>query len=432
MVSTPQIGLEGKIKGIYSKYKYFFSSSIIVLINGLASVFNYISFVYINRNLSIEDFAQYNAIVNIVTIIALTLSSYGYFIVQDYNKKNQNEEYYWTYSYIFTLSISLIFLFSIPLMPIIFNINSYTSLIIATFFIFFSILTITSQSLLRASGYINIDYTTHLISIFIVKILLLAIFILTGFTLLKSMIILSVCNILIFSMQIFYMKKLSIKRYASIKSIKENYSFDALKDIIIKILPILIINFIFNSLFGFDVLMSKRYLSDYYAGYYSTMSMIAKMFFYIGSAVSLVMYSYNSVAIKEKNIKKENTIVISSVVLLTILSLILSVILIIFAKPFILIQFTEKYSDLIKLMPYSVFFGISLVFAVFVFHYFLCYKIYKPFYFYLVLFFITYIFLRNSERTFEVFITIFKYFYLSLLLYNTLIFLVHRIRKRIN
>ena len=432
MVSTPQIGLEGKIKGIYSKYKYFFSSSIIVLINGLASVFNYISFVYINRNLSIEDFAQYNAIVNIVTIIALTLSSYGYFIVQDYNKKNQNEEYYWTYSYIFTLSISLIFLFSIPLMPIIFNINSYTSLIIATFFIFFSILTITSQSLLRASGYINIDYTTHLISIFIVKILLLAIFILTGFTLLKSMIILSVCNILIFSMQIFYMKKLSIKRYASIKSIKENYSFDALKDIIIKILPILIINFIFNSLFGFDVLMSKRYLTDYYAGYYSTMSMIAKMFFYIGSAVSLVMYSYNSVAIKEKNKKKENTIVISSVVLLTILSLILSVILIIFAKPFILIQFTEKYSDLIKLMPYSVFFGISLVFAVFVFHYFLCYKIYKPFYFYLVLFFITYIFLRNSERTFEVFITIFKYFYLSLLLYNTLIFLVHRIRKRIN
>lgn len=419
-----------KIKNIYKKNGYFFNSSFIVFLNGLASVFNYLSSVYINRNLSISDFAQYNAIMNIYTIIILTMSSYGYFIMQNYHKNADigiKDSMYWTYGYVFSILIFVVYIISIPLINILFNISSYEAMYISSFTILISILTVVSQSILRVNGFIKRDYMANLMSILVMKILLLGYFIITGFTLKRAMISIFMFTLLYFIIHILELKKLKLSNHANIKYIKSYFSIKKLKTILISIMPILTVNFIFNSVIGSDVLMAKRYLDGTGAGYYATMSIIIKMFFYVGTAISAVMYSFLTIAKAQKNRKKEKTVISSSIILLIIISAFLAGFLIIFSKQVILIQFTNRYEALIGLMPKAVIFGFSLSFAVMVFNYCLVYKWYKPFYAYIIMFSLVYISLRNYERTFERFISVFLIFFIVLFVYNAIIFIYHRI-----
>ena len=57
------------IKTLYKKYSYYINYALLVFINGVASVLNYVSSIYVNRSLSISDFAHYNGIINIYSII---------------------------------------------------------------------------------------------------------------------------------------------------------------------------------------------------------------------------------------------------------------------------------------------------------------------------------------------------------------------------
>lgn len=425
MVRAPKI-----IKNAYKKYGYFFNSAFLVFVNALANVFNYISSIYINRNLSIEDFAQYNAIINIYTIIILTISSYGYYIMQNYHKNKEKffkDSFYWTYGYIFSFVITFFYIICVPLMHILFNISDYKAMYLSAVMLYFGILIIVSQSILRMNGFITYEYTANLISVFIMKILFLAYFIITGFNLSKAIITVTSATLVYFLIQILCLKKLKFSYYSNIKDMKEYFSLDILKSIFISIIPILIVNFIFNVAAGYDMLMAKRYLNAENAGYYATMSIIVKIFLYIGSAIAAVMYSYLTITKAQKNKKKENMVILSSVTLLLIASVFLALFLIAFSKQFILIQFTQRYDILIPLMPKAVIFGFSLSFSVIVFNYCLVYKFYKPFYAYILFFFFVYIALRNYERTFDRFISIFLVFFISLFIYNALIFILHRI-----
>ncbi|MEI0798745.1 oligosaccharide flippase family protein [Brachyspira intermedia] len=419
------------IKNLYKKYSYYINYALLVFINGIASVLNYVSSIYVNRSLSISDFAHYNGIINIYSIIVLTVSSFSYYIMHHY-KDDEDARVYWTYGYILAIIIFIIYILSIPLMDILFNIKSYSSLLIMSIGIFASILVIVSQSILKINNYIAYDYTASLIAIFIAKILLLAYFIITGLTLERAIISVSLFCVLYLTINLIELKKLKLPYYVQINKIKTYFSIKNLSEFLTYIINIVIINFIFNWISLSDVLMANRYLDKTSAGYYSTISLIIKMFFYIGTPVASVMFSYILIAKKDNNKNKERKIVYYSIVLFIFASICLSAFLIIFAKQIVLIQFTNRYEAIIPLIPQAVIFGFSLGFTVIAFNYGLAYKLFAPFYVYLIIFAYVYFSLRNGLRTFENFMFIMKIFFITLLIYNILIILIHRIILRTN
>ncbi|MEI0699092.1 oligosaccharide flippase family protein [Brachyspira intermedia] len=419
------------IKNLYKKYSYYINYALLVFINGIASVLNYVSSIYVNRSLSISDFAHYNGIINIYSIIVLTVSSFSYYIMHHY-KDDEDARVYWTYGYILAIIIFIIYILSIPLMDILFNIKSYSSLLIMSIGIFASILVIVSQSILKINNYIAYDYTASLIAIFIAKILLLAYFIITGLTLERAIISVSLFCVLYLTINLIELKKLKLPYYVQINKIKTYFSIKNLSEFLTYIINIVIINFIFNWISLSDVLMANRYLDKTSAGYYSTISLIIKMFFYIGTPVASVMFSYILIAKKDNNKNKERKIVYYSIALFIFASICLSAFLIIFAKQIVLIQFTNRYEAIIPLIPQAVIFGFSLGFTVIAFNYGLAYKLFAPFYVYLIIFAYVYFSLRNGLRTFENFMFIMKIFFIALLIYNILIILIHRIILRTN
>lgn len=419
------------IKNLYKKYSYYINYALLVFINGIASVLNYISSIYINRSLSISDFAHYNGIINIYSIIVLTVSSFSYYIMHHY-KDDEDARVYWAYGYIIAFIISLLYILSIPLIDILFNIKSYSSLFIISIGIFATILGIVSQSILKINNYIAYDYTASLIAIFIAKILLLAYFIITGLTLFKSIITVTLFCVLYLIINLIELKKVNLPYFIPLNKIKLYLSKQNLSVFLNYIIHIVIINFIFNWISLSDVLMANRYLDKTSAGYYSTISLIIKMFFYIGTPVASVMFSYILIAKKDNNKNKERKIVYYSIALFVFASICLSAFLIIFAKQIVLIQFTNRYEAIIPLIPQAVIFGFSLGFTVIAFNYGLAYKIFAPFYGYLIIFAYVYFSLRNGLRTFENFMFIMKIFFIALLIYNILIILIHRIILRTN
>ena len=419
------------IKELYKKYSYYINYAMLVFINGIASVLNYVSSIYINRSLSISDFAHYNGIINIYSIIVLTVSSFSYYIMHHYND-DEDARAYWAYGYILAVIIFIIYILSIPLMDILFNIKSYSSLLIMSVGIFASILVIVSQSILKINNYIAYDYTASLAAIFIAKILLLAYFIITGLTLDRAIISVSLFCVLYLIINLIELKKVNLPYYASLRNIRMYFSSKNLSVFLTYIINIVIINFIFNWISLSDVLMANRYLDKTSAGYYSTISLIIKMFFYIGTPIASVMFSYILIAMRENNESKERKVIYYSIALLVLASLFLSIFLIVFAKQIVLIQFTSRYEAIIPLIPQAVIFGFSLAFTVLTFNYGLAYKLFAPFYGYLVIFAYVYFSLRNGLRTFENFMFIMKIFFIALLIYNILIILIHRIILKTN
>ena len=419
------------IKELYKKYSYYINYALLVFINGIASVLNYVSSIYTNRSLSISDFAHYNGIINIYSIIVLTVSSFSYYIMHHY-KDDEDARVYWAYGYILAIIIFIVYILSIPLMDILFNIKSYSSLFIMSIGIFASILVIVSQSILKINNYIAYDYMASLIAIFIAKILLLAYFIITGLTLEKSIISVSLFCVLYLIINLIELKKVNLPYYTSLKNIKKYFTSPNLSVLLRYIINIVIINFIFNWISLSDVLMANRYLDKTSAGYYSTISLIIKMFFYIGTPIASVMFSYILIAMRENNKSKEKKVVYYSIALLVLASLFLSIFLIVFAKQIVLIQFTSRYEAIIPLIPQAVIFGFSLAFTVLTFNYGLAYKLFAPFYAYLVIFAYVYFSLRNGLRTFENFMFIMKIFFIALLTYNIFIILIHRIILKTN
>ena len=419
------------IKELYKKYSYYINYALLVFINGIASVLNYVSSIYTNRSLSISDFAHYNGIINIYSIIVLTVSSFSYYIMHHY-KDDEDAKAYWAYGYIIAIIIFIAYILSIPLMDILFNIKSYSSLFIMSIGIFASILVIVSQSILKINNYIAYDYMASLTAIFIAKILLLAYFIITGLTLEKSIISVSLFCVLYLIINLIELKKVNLPYYTSLKNIKKYFTSTNLSLLLRYIINIVVINFIFNWISLSDVLMANRYLDKTSAGYYSTISLIIKMFFYIGTPIASVMFSYILIAMRENNKSKEKKVVYYSIALLVLASLFLSIFLIVFAKQIVLIQFTSRYEAIIPLIPQAVIFGFSLAFTVLTFNYGLAYKLFAPFYAYLVIFAYVYFSLRNGLRTFENFMFIMKIFFIALLIYNILIILIHRIILKTN
>ena len=415
-----------KIKELYKNYNYYINYAILVLINGCTSVLNYVSSIYVNRSLSISDFAYYNGIINIYSIIILTVSSFSYYIMHNYENE-EDAKRYWAYGYFIAIIIFVVFVFSIPLIDILFNIKNYKALFIISIAIFISVFTIVSQSILKINNYIGLDYLSSFIATLIGKIILLAIFIITGLTLEKAVTSLLAFCIIYFMIHVFELKKKNIPYYTKIKNINKYFSLKDLSDFKNYIINVVIINFIFNWISLNDVLMANRYLDKTSAGYYSTMALIIKMFFYIGTPIAAVMFSYILISMKNKNKDKERKVLYYSIILYLFFSLCLSAFLIIFAKQIILIQFTERYEAIIPLIPKAALFGFSLGFAVLTFNYGLAYKLFYPFYGYLIIFSYVYFSLRNGERTFERFIFIMTIFYLVLFIYNILIIAFHRI-----
>lgn len=415
-----------KIKELYKNYNYYINYAILVLINGCTSVLNYVSSIYVNRSLSISDFAYYNGIINIYSIIILTVSSFSYYIMHNYENE-EDAKRYWAYGYFIAIIIFVVFVFSIPLIDILFNIKNYRALFIISIAIFISVFTIVSQSILKINNYIGLDYLSSFIATLIGKIILLAIFIITGLTLEKAVTSLLVFCIIYFMIHVFELKKKNIPYYTKIKNINKYFSLKDLPKFKNYIINVVIINFIFNWISLNDVLMANRYLDKTSAGYYSTMALIIKMFFYIGTPIAAVMFSYILISMKNKNKDKERKVLYYSIILYLFSSLCLSAFLIIFAKQIILIQFTERYEAIIPLIPKAALFGFSLGFAVLTFNYGLAYKLFYPFYGYLIIFSYVYFSLRNGERTFERFIFIMTIFYSVLFIYNILIIILHRI-----
>ncbi|MEI0566905.1 oligosaccharide flippase family protein [Brachyspira pulli] len=413
------------IKKLYKRYSYYINYALLVFINGISSVLNYVSSIYVNRSLSIEDFAHYNGIINIYSIIVLTVSSFSYYIMHHYRNEEDGKTY-WSYGYFMAFVITILYIFSIPLMDIFFNIKNYTALFIISIGIFATILGIVSQSILKINNYIAYDYIASLIAIFIAKIILLAYFIITGLTLERAVISVSLFCILYLIINLIELKKLKLPYYIKINEIKTHFSITNLSRFLIYLINIVIINFIFNWISLSDVLMANRYLDKTSAGYYSTISLVIKMFFYIGTPIASVMFSYILIAKKDKK-NKENKILYYSIALFVFASFCLSVFLIVFAKQIVLIQFTNRYEAIIPLIPQAVIFGFSLGFTVLTFNYGLAYKLFAPFYGYLVIFSYVYFSLRNGLRTFENFMFVMKVFFIALLIYNILIIIIHRI-----
>lgn len=416
------------IERLYKKYKYILDFFFIVFLAGCNSVVTYVASIYTNRNLSVEHFAEYNAIMSIYSVIILTISTYSYYIMQNYHSVDEEKKLsYQAYTIVIAFIVSIVYILSAPLMPIFFNIRQINIYLIVSIPLFFNILYAIRQSIAKANGLIKTDYIINIASNFFGRFLLLGFFIYTGFTIFKASITIASYTILSFILISFTLDKFSILHKVKLKDITKYINKNETKNILKTIAPILIFNAIFNLLLVFDVLMAIRFLDKEHAGYYATISIITKIFLYISTNIGSIMYSLLISATKNKtnntNPKKQRRVIALSFIFNLIVISIFSIILYLFGDKIILLQFTEKYRIIISLIPEIIIFGFSISIIAILFNYLLFYKCYKPFYFYLPLMFFTYLALRNNIRTFSIFMQTVKIFFIVLLIYNVLVFI---------
>jgi len=281
-----------------SKFKKIdpFVRNIIIVFAG-ASFANFLGLLYqlfIAHRFSPSDFAAFNSLLSVYTLIAAPLSTLQAAVVKygaEYNARNQHGKLQCLLrgllkkTFLFSLATFLLFLFISGRVMGSLKIPSASSAII------FALLLATAWvAPVFAGGIQGLEMFGWLSSVSviggIVKIALAAAFIFLGYGISGALGALLAANLLVMAVGFLPLRRLF---FSPLQLDRIDY-----RGILVYLMPVGISFFCFNALSGFDMVLVRGLFSAQESGFYSLAQMLGKIFLFLPGAVSIVMFPKTS------------------------------------------------------------------------------------------------------------------------------------------
>ena len=281
-----------------SKFKKIdsFARNIIIVFAG-ASFANFLGLLYqlyIAHSFSPSDFAAFNALLAVYTLIASPLSTLQPAVVKysaEYHARNQAGKLsgllrgLFKKTFLFSLATFLFFLFISGRIMGSLKIPSASSVII------FALLLATAWVAPVFSGGIQgLEMFGWVSSVSViggvVKLAIAAAFVFLGFGISGALGALLTANLLVMAVAFFPLRRVF---FSPVQTERVDY-----RGILVYLMPVGISFFCFNALSGFDMALVRSFFSAQESGFYALSQMLGKIFLFLPGAVSIVMFPKTS------------------------------------------------------------------------------------------------------------------------------------------
>jgi len=280
-----------------------FTKNIIIVFLGtsLVNVFNLIYQLLIAHKLSISDFAAFNTLLSIYTLIFSSLGTIQLAVAKycaEFKAKNELTKAKILLSGLFrktaVLTIVTFLIFWIP-SGYIMNILKISSLTCG--YILAGALALSWILPVLLGGVQGLElfgwYTSAYVTMGALKLALAFIFIALGFNIsgaLGALLASSLIGIIIFYFP--------LRHFLFLKNTEDSTDY---KEMFLYLFPVAISYFCFFSLVGFDMVLVRHFFSEENSGLYSLAQMLGKIFLFLPAAISIVMFPRTS-GLKARNL----------------------------------------------------------------------------------------------------------------------------------
>ncbi|MDD5044255.1 MAG: oligosaccharide flippase family protein [Candidatus Omnitrophica bacterium] len=256
----------------------------------MGNFFNLLYQLFIVRKFSPADFAAFNTLIAILTLLSTPIATLTQSItryVARFSAKKETDKISITLNLFFRLT----FLLGLALFVVLcalnaamakaFGIPDALSIFIMSCLIFLLWITPVYSGAVQGLEHFGVFVSATMISGFF-KLALVVVFVLIGWGVAGALGAFLVSSL--FSLLIFFF---SLKKYIFKKTEGRLEEFG---EIVRFILPLAATWFCFNSLVNMDMILVKHYFSSLDAGYYSVAQMVGKIFLFLPGPVSIVMF----------------------------------------------------------------------------------------------------------------------------------------------
>ncbi|HWA52024.1 MAG TPA: oligosaccharide flippase family protein [Patescibacteria group bacterium] len=268
------------------KHPLFSGSILMIGGNMFANVINYLYQVIMKRNLGLVGYGELSSIFAIFYIATIVPISASPSIIKFISSSKNRSESVFIYKKInevivkVSLVLGIFVLILSPFLADFLHVHLTNVLIIAPV-VFFSLITVTNQSLLQ--GVLNFwgNVGPNILSS-ASKLIFGIIFVFIGWKVFGAVAGVF-CGTLLAYLYSYYLAK------GFLKNVKAKGKFD-FKKFLKYSLPVLIFSFAFTSFFTMDVVLVKHFFSDLDAGIYATLSILGKIIYFAASPIAGVMF----------------------------------------------------------------------------------------------------------------------------------------------
>jgi len=286
-----------------------FSRNILLVFIGtsLVNVFNLLYQLLIAHSLNPAEFAAFNTLLSIFTLIAVPLGTIQIVVakyISEFSGRNEREKIKFFISRI--LSICLVisgltfFIFYFSSLPLLskLKIPSLVSGPILAILLAVSCLAPVLQGALQ--GLESFKWLTSVsVASGVLKLFLAALFIWLGFSIAGALGALMISSLLVLLICLY-----PLRNFIFAKKITGYINY---KEILFYIFPVMLTSFCFIALVNMDMILVKYYFSEQNSGIYSLAQMVGKIFLFLPAAISVVLFPRAS-ALNAKNADTAQTL----------------------------------------------------------------------------------------------------------------------------
>lgn len=286
-----------------------FSKNIILVLIGssLVNVFNLLYQLLIAHSLNPTEFAAFNTLLSIFTLVAVPLSTIQTVVAKytsEFNARVEHEKIKFFISKI--LSICLVisgltfFIFYFSSFPLLIKLKIPSGLSGPILSILLAVSWISPVSLGALQGLESFKWLTSIsVASGILKLILAMLFIWLGFSIAGALGALMLSSLLILAVSLY-----PLKNFVFLKNISGRINY---REILLYIFPVALTSFCFTALVNMDMILVKFYFSGQNSGIYSLAQMVGKIFLFLPAAISVVLFPRTS-ALKAKNADTTQTL----------------------------------------------------------------------------------------------------------------------------
>ncbi len=334
-------------------------SNMMLTASVISMFFGYIYHIFMGRLLGPSEYGILGSIVSILYIVSIPLATIQTVITFFVSKYNTNQEFGKIHSLLFKsfkkiipyaiVGLVFVYLSSWSIADFL-NIPTNTPLIIFGFTVFFSILTPVTFGVLQGLQNFNhlaLNSTANAAFKLVVGILLVYL----GFGVNGAIAAYGASAAFAFLLCYFPLRFLIHEKAEEIGK-TEIYSFS---------LPVIAVIAAFNIMMNIDLIIVKHYLNPVDAGYYTAVSMIAKVIFFSSTTISSVMFP--KVTVRHTSNQRSFEIISKSMLYMAALSAIAIIALYFFSEEIIVLLYGKAYISIAPMLaPFGLvttFFGLA-------------------------------------------------------------------------
>ncbi|MEK6793381.1 MAG: hypothetical protein AABZ39_01295 [Spirochaetota bacterium] len=402
------------------------SSSIAsILFSAIAGLGNYIIQVFTNRNLSAADFGDYTVLMGFLAIATMPITAVLFFVIRSVASSRGAIAARRIISLcVFFVSISLaaaavLVLFSGWLARNM-QIRSQSGFtFLAAIVVLSTVTTIVSGALFGRKKGFSVN-ASIMVSV-IVRLLLTVIFVAAGFTFAFAMWSALLPYLVLAALFVLFL----VRSFPGMRS-SDAFSASGLQWVfsnIAGLLPLMAVYTICMAVMQIDVVLAKRFLSADDAGAFATVTILGKVLALLPSMIGPLLFARISAAGKSRTKRRHlrDTFLVNAFVVgggLIFIAL--------FARPLIVLQFTERYSDVAPLVSLYAVGAACLSFTNLFCNYLSACRKYWPLYVYIVFIAAFYLIVRGIHLSVSDLVTVSVLFQASILVFTAVVFFIMR------